>query len=299
MFSFIFAIVQIIFWILLVAWIVGKIRHKPNFATGRYLLISLTLLFVVGLFSPDSNSSSGESDKAPTSESKSSAKTSSTSKKESSSKKTEVVAKKKPSSDNDKAILTKLVSYTDKESAGPNSNYYWTSGKARMAQFKSNKAGYYHFTSDSQGRPTTARAVLTYNEYQSSRGSRQGDPLGPIGWPADNPKVAISYSLTGRTYHGYLYNRSHSIGDSLLGKKSYTSADNFTTGTRPQNVGANQGGGMRHAEETAEQYWESNPNSKTTIKYETTPLYKGSEEIPRGSIVDIKSSDLTTLSILK
>ncbi len=48
---------------------------------------------------------------------------------------------------------------------------------------------------------------------------------------------------------------------------------------------------MRHAEETVEKYWESHSNTKNTISYETTPLYKSNEKIPRGSIVDIKSSD--------
>lgn len=106
------------------------------------------------------------------------------------------------------------------------------------------KAGDYHFASDSQGQASTAKAVLTYSEYKSSKGSRQGDPLDPPSWPSSNPKVAISYILAGRTYHGYLYNRGHSIGDSLLGAKSYTSEYNFTTGTRSQNVGADQNGGM-------------------------------------------------------
>ena len=189
------------------------------------------------------------------------------------------------------SILAKLVSYTNSESAGPTSNYYWTTGKAHLTGFSNYHAGDYHFTADSQGRTGTARALLTYSEFQSSQGSRQGDPLEPPAWPASNPRVAINYSLTGRTYHGYLYNRSHSISDSLLGSKSYTSEYNFTTGTRPQNVGANQSGGMRYAAETAEDYWDAHPNTTNTIAYETTPLYQGSEQIPRGSIVDIKSSD--------
>lgn len=189
------------------------------------------------------------------------------------------------------AILHKLVYYTNHESAGPTGNYYYVNGKAKLSGFGSLKAGNYHFASDSQGRSATARAVLTYSEYRSSRGSRQGDPLAPPAWPDNNPRVAINYGLTGRTYHGYLYNRSHSIGDSLLGTKSYTSQYNFTTGTRPQNVGADQDGGMRHAEETVENYWESHPGTKHTVDYETTPLYDGDETIPRGSIVAIKSSD--------
>lgn len=200
-------------------------------------------------------------------------------------------AHKAAATQRDRTILSKLVYYTDHESAGPTQNYYYVNGRAKLSGFRHLKAGHYHFSSDSQGRSATARAVLTYSEYQSSEGSRQGEPLAPPAWPAANPEVAIHYSLTGRTYHGYLFNRSHSIADSLLGAKSYTSEYNFTTGTRPQNVGANQDGGMRYAEETAEDYWEAHPGTQHTIDYETTPLYKGDETIPRGSVVNIKSSD--------
>lgn len=188
-------------------------------------------------------------------------------------------------------ILPQLMSYTNEQSAGPTKNYYWENGSAKLTQFESLRAGDYHFEADTQGRSATARAVLTYAQYHSSKGSRQGKPLDPPFWPKDNPKIAIPFSLTGKTYHGYQYNRSHSIADSLLGKGSYTSQYNFTTGTRSQNVGANQDGGMRYAEELAENYWQKHPNTSQTISYQTTPLYNGDETIPRGSIVDMKSSD--------
>ncbi|GEP19556.1 DNA/RNA non-specific endonuclease [Pediococcus argentinicus] len=195
------------------------------------------------------------------------------------------------SNDSRKEILDKLVKLTDSKSSGSNKNYYWENGAAKTNGFGDLKYGDYNFSSDSQGRSAVAKAVLTYSEYQSSKGGRQGTPLDPPSWPMNNPIVGIHFELTDRTYHGYLYNRSHSIADSLLGKGSYTSQFNFTTGTRPQNVGANQKGGMRAAEETVEKYWESHPNSKETVEYETTPIYKGDETVPRGSIVDIKSSD--------
>lgn len=201
------------------------------------------------------------------------------------------VIKKDTVKESHKAILKKLVTYTTKESAGPTGDYYWDNGKAELVGFKHMKAGDYHFSSDKKGRSAKAKAVLTYTQYKESKGSRQGEPLDPPAWPDINDKVAIQYKLTGRIYHGYLYNRSHSIGDSLLGKDSYDSKYNFTTGTRPQNVGATQNGGMRHAEETVEKYWESHANTKSTVSYETTPLYKSNEKIPRGSVVDIKSSD--------
>ncbi|WP_225420453.1 DNA/RNA non-specific endonuclease [Lapidilactobacillus bayanensis] len=192
---------------------------------------------------------------------------------------------------NNQTILKKLVDDTNARSAGPTKNYYWDNGAAKITDFTGITAGQSKFSADSQQRSSTARAVLTYSQYVASKGKRQGDPLEPPSWPYTNPTVAITYSLTNHTYHGWLYNRSHSIGDSLLGSDSYTSEYNFTTGTRSQNVGANQNGGMRYAEEMVENYWTSHPDTKTTVYYETTPLYYNSETIPRGSIVDIKSSD--------
>lgn len=188
-------------------------------------------------------------------------------------------------------ILTKLIEYTNAKSPGPTKNYYWENGTAKLNGFEDLKSGESSFNSDSQGRSATARAILTYSQYESSKGSRQGQPLDPPNWPTTNPKVGITFSLTGKTYHGYEYNRSHSIADSLLGADSYTSNYNFTTGTRSQNVGANQNGGMRFAEETAENYWKSHPNTSEIINYQTTPIYNENETIPRGSIVDMKSSD--------
>ncbi|KZK44788.1 DNA/RNA non-specific endonuclease [Lactococcus cremoris] len=190
-------------------------------------------------------------------------------------------------------ILNKLNEYTNAKSAGPTGNYYWENGSARLSGFDAIKAGEYNFNADDKGRSGVARAVLTYSQYEDSKGSRQGQPLDPPAWPSSNPKIAITFSLTERTYHGYLYNRSHSIADSLLGEDSYTSKYNFTTGTRSQNVGANQNGGMRYAEELAENFWKANPNTSSTIDYQTTPVYNANETIPRGSIVDIKSSDNT------
>lgn len=250
----------------------------------------LTMLISAGLLTgcsePSTETARNNSSSTPVRTTKSKAKTSHHSNNTTVTK----LSTSKSQNGNYHAILTKLVSYTNQESAGPTQNYYWVNGNAKLTGFKNLKAGDYHFAADSQGRATTAKAVLTYSEYRNSQGSRQGEPLEPAMWPT-NKIVAISYGLTGRTYHGYLYNRSHSIADSLLGAKSYTSANNFTTGTRPQNVGANQNGGMRYAEELAENYWSEHPNTDQTIDYETTPLYYNNETIPRGSVVEIKSSD--------
>ncbi|MCW3778526.1 hypothetical protein OM945_06565 [Levilactobacillus namurensis] len=257
--SFIGGLSLLIAMILGILWVTNKVRHRNPHHQGRNALIALVLAFIfIGIGgSGDDSTTKTHSDQANMANSSSKSATSATkhaatshkTAKHSATKSTTTATSQTTTSRNSQ-VLKKLVSYTNQESAGPTQNYYWKLGKAHTTGFKNLKAGNYHFASDSQGRAGTARAVLTYGEYANSRGSRQGSPLEPSGWPTENPKVAISYVFTGRTYHGYLYNRSHSIGDSLLGAKSYTSANNFTTGTRPQNVGADQDGGMRYAEET-------------------------------------------------
>lgn len=297
--SFIGGLSLLIAVILGILWVAHKIGHRRTNHQGRNALIALVVAIIfMGLGSGSASNTQTDSDKANMANSSSHSSATATKHAATSHQKTKrhvaksnATATTQTTTSRNGQVLKKLVSYTNHESAGPTQNYYWKLGKAHTTGFKHLKSGDYHFASDAQGRAGTARAVLTYGEYADSQGSRQGNPLEPNGWPTDNPRVAISYVFTGRTYHGYLYNRSHSIGDSLLGAKSYTSENNFTTGTRPQNVGADQDGGMRYAEETAEDYWKANPNTNDTIQYETTPLYYHSETIPRGSIVDIKSSD--------
>ncbi len=191
----------------------------------------------------------------------------------------------------DSDLLAELVALTDSSSPGATKNYFWVNGPAQLDQATMPKTGTVSFTADARGRSGVAKASLTYQMFADSRGERQGDPLDPPGWPKKNPKIAITYTLTGKTYHGYAWNRSHSIADSLVGEQSYTSKNNFTAGTRTQNVGADQHGGMRAAEEAAENYWKNNPGSKVALWYQTTPLYAGNEKIPRGSVVDERSSD--------
>ncbi len=274
-------------------------------------IISLTLLVLIGFtgwYGAFAGSSSNQTVSISSTEKKSSSSTSKSSKesvpqKQSSSVKKSSSTKESSSKtvpksttaasklNNSQEILAKLINYTNEKSAGPTKNYYWDNGTANLSGFETMKAGDYHFSADNQGRSGVARAILTYSEFEASKGARQGSPLDPPAWPVSNPKIAITFSLTGKTYHGYLYNRSHSIADSLLGSSSYTSKYNFTTGTRSQNVGADQNGGMRTAEELAENYWKNHSGTNNTIQYQTTPLYNGNETVPRGSIVDEKSSD--------
>lgn len=196
----------------------------------------------------------------------------------------------KNSSYND--IRKQLVRLTDRSSPGSNRNYYYILGKAQFSSFSRLKHPGVLNNFDAMGRPWTAKAKLTRDMYFASSGSRQGTPLNPpnLCWPK-NRRAAIHFSLTNRTYHGYFYNRSHSVADSLAGSASYHSAANFTAGTRSQNVGANQKGGMRAPERYVEKYWMTHNNPGVIVKYEVTPVYNNLERIPRGSIVDVQSSD--------
>lgn len=141
---------------------------------------------------------------------------------------------------------------------------------------------------DSLGRTQAAVGIITYKMYSDSKGWREkfgSDADNISGW-GHNAKVAISMP-NGKIYNGYMYNRSHLIADSLGGKAE---RENLVTGTRTQNVGANDGkGGMAYTETMARDWISSHQDG--TIYYKVTPVYVGSELVPRSVYVDIKTSD--------
>ncbi|MCD8843865.1 DNA/RNA non-specific endonuclease [Staphylococcus gallinarum] len=84
-------------------------------------------------------------------------------------------------------------------------------------------------------------------------------------------------------YRGYIYNKSHSLAWSLGGDME---THNLTLGTRAQNVGTNRdrnGGGMGYAETQIRNAIHEHPQTK--VYYKVTPVYQGSELLPRGSHV--------------
>jgi len=196
-----------------------------------------------------------------------------------------------PVSSSHEEILNELVRLTDARESGETKNYYWLNGIAQIDSSVMPASGEVSFGADERGRSAVARGSLTYGMFEASKGSRQGEPLDPPYWPSGNREVEIPSTLTGKSYHGYMYNRSHSIADSLAGEASYSSEFNFITGVRTQNTGADSHGGMRAAEELAENYWKSHEGSKETIWYQVTPLYYGDETMPRGTVIDELSSD--------
>ena len=98
----------------------------------------------------------------------------------------------------------------------------------------------------------------------------------PSGWPKKNQKIEINLP-NGRKYHGYAWNRSHLIADSLGGRAFRW---NLITGTRMQNVGANdQNGGMQYIEKKVIEYLKFNKNDR--VFYKAIPHYVGNELVPR------------------
>ena len=147
-----------------------------------------------------------------------------------------------------------------------------------------------HGELDSLKRATWSAGYITPKLWaKESKEDRESTKLpNPVGW-TDNKEVSIQLyeGKTRDTYHGYFYNRSHLVADSLGGDPI---KENLVTGTRMQNVGANDGkGGMAYAEEKARDYMKKHP--KGTLYYSATPVYVGDELVPRSVYVDMKSDD--------
>lgn len=134
------------------------------------------------------------------------------------------------------------------------------------------------------------RVVATVTPQMAEAGSEREradlSELRPAGW-GHNEEVSIPMA-TGPDYHGYLFNRSHLLAKSLGGSDDLR---NLVTGTRTQNVGDNRGqdGGMAYTEGLARDWLRANPDG--TLYYAATPVYVGSELLPRSVYVDVRSSD--------
>lgn len=173
--------------------------------------------------------------------------------------------------------------YTWKEKVAP--NYVKVIGKAKVTSIKKGKIKYSKL--DKYGRTRKAVGKITYTMVKKSEGSRYpfAKNSDPSGW-GKNSVVQIPL-YNGKIYRGYAWDRSHLIADSLGGKGIRR---NLITGTRMQNVGANDGkGGMAYTERKAVKWLKA--HHKGYVYYAAKPLYKGKELIPRSVIVDIRTSD--------
>ena len=145
---------------------------------------------------------------------------------------------------------------------------------------------------DELGRTTAAKAIVTWESISRSAGTREEFEKGsnPSGWPKKNQKIEINLP-NGRKYHGYAWNRSHLIADSLGGRAFRW---NLITGTRMQNVGANDSkGGMQYIERKVIDHLKKYNNAR--VWYRVTPIYEKNELVPRAVVVDVQS-DLANLN---
>lgn len=141
---------------------------------------------------------------------------------------------------------------------------------------------------DQLGRATGTWAKVTPAMMRDglARDRKDMSDLSPSGW-GHNAEVDIPLP-DGGTYHGYLWNRSHLLAKSLGGEERI---ENLVTGTRMQNVGANDGnGGIAHCETIARD-WLGHCDSDGWLYYAAVPVYQGDELVPRTVVVDMLSSD--------
>ncbi len=174
--------------------------------------------------------------------------------------------------------------YKWSEKAAP--NYVVKIGRAKVSG-KPAKGKIKYSKLDKYGRTKRAVGNITYAMVKRSAGSREEFSEGsdPAGWGVN--RIVKIKLYNGRYYRGYLFNRSHLIADSLGGRAI---RKNLITGTRTQNVGANDGtGGMAYTERKVVSYLYK--HHKVSVYYSARPVYKGRELIPRSVIVDIRSSD--------
>lgn len=124
-------------------------------------------------------------------------------------------------------------------------------------------------------RPNFKSTVHIAGEYQDGRFDSQNQT-----WRGSNSNNA---EMDSNGYHGWLYNKSHSLAWSLGGDME---THNLTLGTRAQNIGTNkakEGGGMGYPETQIRNAMQSKPNTK--VYYDVKPVYNGKELLPRGSHV--------------
>lgn len=142
---------------------------------------------------------------------------------------------------------------------------------------------------DELGRTMQAYARITPSDYARELGeereSFKSDADKISGW-GYNQKCSLTFP-SGKVYNGYFYNRSHLIADSLGGTPA---RENLVTGTRFQNVGDNNGGGIGYIEEKVRQ-WLASASESANVYYAVTPVYQGDELVPRSVFVDVLTSD--------
>lgn len=175
------------------------------------------------------------------------------------------------------------------ESLAP--NYVYVSGIATISHPEVQAGdGIQYGNLDELGRATGAWGRITHDDYAvaKARGRQDMPDIDLTGW-TDNKETTVEL-YDGSSYHGWFWNRSHLVADSLGGDPI---AENLVTGTRMQNVGDNSGdGGMAYCETRARE-WLDTASDDQSLYYCATPYYQGNELVCRSVVVDMWSSDGT------
>ena len=143
---------------------------------------------------------------------------------------------------------------------------------------------------DELERPTHVYAMLT--ETVDSDATSRADTPG-MEHNTETDISALDAIKGSSDYHGWIYNRSHLLADSLGGSEGL---ENMVTGTRTQNVGSTQvegeyAGGMAYSERIARKYLNTNDGWQCPLYYAATPNFSGDELIPRTVTVDMRNCD--------
>lgn len=172
---------------------------------------------------------------------------------------------------------------TPKERGG---NYYEVMGKATFTKTCNIPAGGYNYMGVINGAGQVGNACAKVTEKH-----KRVDPIDdPAGYKGNSGKSVIPALDPNRNdYRGYFYNRSHMISAALGGSPK---AENLITGTRMQNVGEGNQGGMRYTESKVEDYLESGKAEKCPVTYEVTPHYRNTTDaVPTWVEVNMQSCD--------
>lgn len=170
-------------------------------------------------------------------------------------------------------------------------DYYTVLGKAQQEYPDTNKGSIEYCEVDDLDRAVCAYGLLTSSQREAAQArGRQDINVDPAGWNSNKEIeiLALDGVADSKTYHGWMFNRSHMVADSLGGDPI---VENLVTGTRMQNVGSTQEGGQAYTEVIARNYLDTQDGDKCPLYYATTPQYTGDELLPRTTITDIKSCD--------
>lgn len=163
-------------------------------------------------------------------------------------------------------------------------NYYSVLGKATFDSTCNIPAGGYNYKGVIKGAGQVGAACAKVTE-KHKRVEPIDDPAGFT----KNAKASIPSVNGGKPYNGYFYNRSHMISAALGGSPK---AENLVTGTRMQNVGESNQGGMRYTEIKAEKYVVTKEAKSCPLTYEVTPHYRNSTDaVPTWTEVNMQSCD--------